>query len=82
MLEAAEVQVVGDDVEQLRRLAEDEHFVTRLLQPYQHLIEDHELAANVDDFLRRILHLGPRMFDEKRVVDHTTKQHHDVAHLR
>ena len=72
VVETPEVEVIGDDVEHLRHLAKDQHFVSFLLESNQHLVENHHLAADVDDLRRRILHFASRMIDQEWMVANAT----------
>ena len=81
VIEASEVEVVGDDVQHLRHLAEDEHFVSLLLELDEHLVEDHHLAADVDDLFRGFIHLRLLVVDQEWVVADSTQEHHHVAEL-
>ena len=82
MVEAAKVEIVGDNVQQLRHLAEYQHFVSLLLEFDQHLVEKHHFAANVDDLFRGFIHFAQRMIDQEGVIADAPQQHHHVSELR
>ena len=84
-----QVQVVLEDVEHARELREDEQLAPLRAQPRQQLVQQHHLAARLDQ-LRERLGLGRRahrqrrvaLVEQPRVVAQLAQLHADVAHRR